>query len=417
MISVQNHRPPLSGNKRLLFLWIALVVAACSPKLQPAPAPVKPPAEKPIPPKQEEKPLVKAPPKVAVISMLLPFGLDHLSPGSNYTEISLKKANMSLDYYQGFKLALDSLSLQGYNYKLQLYDSNDDPAEAHTLAYNPKIRASDLIVGPVFPDGMKAFAAVLPGMRKPILSPLSPAPPATIQNQNLITIIPPLEYHARAAAKYINDRIKPKKVFILKSGYTEEAEYIIPFKNAIDSLSKKHIAVIQLTVIRGKLTALLPQLSATGQNVFVIPSTNQAFLMVTMRSLDTLANKHPVILFGHPNWSKFGFLKAKVLQHLKTHITSSDRVNYKSAATIAFLRDYRKIYHVEPTDFAIKGFDEGFYFGQLLGNNPDGLKIPELPDFNGLNNNFHFIKKPGLGWINTHINIFTYTNFELKQVE
>ncbi len=54
MISAQNRLLPLSGNKRLWFLITALVLAACSPKLQPV-APVKKPAEK-VP----EKPKVRA---------------------------------------------------------------------------------------------------------------------------------------------------------------------------------------------------------------------------------------------------------------------------------------------------------------------------------------------------------------------
>jgi hypothetical protein len=44
---------------------------------------------------------------------------------------------------------------------------------------------------------------------------------------------------------------------------------------------------------------------------------------------------------------------------LKTHITSTDKVDYKSADVNAFIRIYRKAYHADPTDFAIKGFRRG----------------------------------------------------------
>src|SRR4051812_242772 len=101
MISVRNHRPLLSGNKWLLFLVIALLAGACSPRVRPAPEPVKPPVEKPAEqPKPVEKP-VKAPTKTSVISMILPFGLDHMNANS-FTDATLKQATMALDYYQGF---------------------------------------------------------------------------------------------------------------------------------------------------------------------------------------------------------------------------------------------------------------------------------------------------------------------------
>ena len=38
-------------------------------------------------------------------------------------------------------------------------------------------------------------------------------------------------------------------------------------------------------------------------------------------------------------------------------------------------------------------------------------------DFTVIHNGLHFVKKPGLGWVNTHVNILMYSNFELKQVE
>jgi hypothetical protein len=415
MTSVRNHLLQLSGNKWLLFFITALVLAACSPKVRQV-APVKKPtdteAEKP---KVAEKPPVKpVSTKPLNIAMVLPLGLDHLKPGARYTSPGLTKANMSVEYYQGFKLALDSLTAGGANFKLRLYDSKDEAAQAHSLGFNPLIKNSDLIVGPVFPDGMKVFTAVL-NTKSPVVSPLSPASPATINSNNLITVMPPLEYHGWGAAQYINDKLKPKKIFVLRSGFSQEQDYVRGFKNATDSLSNKRVKVIIVTISKGQLGGLIPQLSKKEQNIFVVAATDQAFLSVTLKSLDTLNRHYPVMLFGHPSWEKFGFLKIDILQRLKTHITSGDQVDYKSDASMEFVRVYHRAYHVEPTDFAIKGFDEGMYFGrQLIDNNFAAL---DKADFTGLHNHFHFIKKNGLGWVNTHVNVLMYANFELKQVE
>jgi ABC-type branched-subunit amino acid transport system substrate-binding protein len=416
MISVPNHRLPLSGNRWLTFLIIALVAAACSPKVRPVAVQSKKnePGNAAIK-TQPDKEVKPSAPKVSNIALLLPFGLDHLRPGSSYTTVTLKEADIALDYYRGFKLALDSLTGQGYNYKLQVFDSKGEKAQAHSLALNPSVRSSDLIIGPIFPDDMKTFTGSYPNARQPIVSPLSPASPTNIKSQGLITMMPPLEYHAWGAAQYINDKIKPRKVFVLKSGYSEENDYINHFKKAIDSLSKKHIQVVYLTVIHGSLAPLIPQLSASGRNVFIMPATNQHFLTVTLRALDSLSSSYPVTVFGHPGWRTLSFLKADLLQRLDTHITSADQINYKAANTLTFIKDYRNQYHAEPSDFAIKGFDEGLYLGQLLANGD--LKNLSATDYEGLHNNFHFRKKADLGWINTHVNVYKYSNFELKKVE
>jgi hypothetical protein len=412
MTSVRNHLLPLSGNRWLIGLFTVLTIGACSPKVRRVPNPVNKPAESPAPP-PAPKPVVPPAPKVSVISLILPFNLDHIGPGLSYTLTTLKEARIAADYYRGFKSALDSLTFYGYNYKLQLFDSRDNGSQVHSLAYNPKIRASDLIVGPVFPEDIKVFTSVLTSARKPIVSPLSPESPSTFKNQNLVTVNPPLDYHAWTTARYINDHIKPQKVFILASGFSDDNKYIIPFKKALDSLSGKHIKIVTITIVRGKLNALLPQLAKDKQNIFVVPSTDQAFLTITLHSLDTLNNHYPVTLFGHPNWEHFVFLKAKQLQRLRTHITSADNVDYRSAETINFIRSYRNTWHTEPSVYALKGFDEGLYFGRLLAEN----SLKNMADFNGLHNSFHFQKITGMGLVNTHVKLLMYSNFELKKVE
>jgi hypothetical protein len=415
MISVRNRRQPSSGNKWFLFLVIALIVAACSPKVRPVYVQPKAQTQKPVVKNEPVKIIKPAAPKVSNISLLLPFDLDHLAPGSAYTSETLREAEIATNYYRGFKLALDSLTGKGYNFKVFVYDTKDQNSQAHGLATNPAIKNSDLIVGPVFPDGLKVFAGTYTNGKQPIVSPLSAAPPASYKNPNLITIMTPLEYHAWGVAKYITEQVKPQKVFVLRSGYSQENDYIIPFKKAIDSLSKKQIKIVYLTVIHGQLGPLIPEMSTTGKNVFVIPATDQHFLSVTLRGLDSLNSSYPVTVFGHPNWVKFSFLKPELLQRLNTYITSSDHIDYKAQATLDFMSNYRVAYHTEPNDFAVKGFDEGLYFGELLGT--DSLKNITQVDFTGMHNNFHVIKKPNVGYINTHVFLFKYVNFELKKVE
>lgn len=421
--SAQNRRLPLSGNKRL-WLLAMLIIGACSPKVRPPvqkPAAVTeaaPAAAKPTEQVTEvARPARQAAAKTSVISLLLPFDLDQLASARGFTRAGQRKASLAIDFYQGFKLGLDSLTGKGYSYQLRVYDSKDQPAQAHALAANTAIRNSSLMVGPVFPEDVRAFVTIPALQQRPVVSPLAPTAPAAYHNAGLITVAPPLEYHARAAALYLCRNLGARQIFVLRSGYSEENKYAAPFQKMVDSLGRKKIKVVVLNVVRGNLSPLSAQLSRTAENYFVVPSTNQSFLMVTLHSLDTLASRYPVVLFGHPNWSKFSYLHADLLQRLKTHITSADRINYRSAAAAAFIRAYRNAYHHEPAEYAFKGFDEAMYFGEVIANDQIGINKLNTFDFTGLHNSFHFIKKPGQGWINAHVNLLKYVNFELKQVE
>ncbi len=418
MTSAPNRLQPLNGNRWLLCLAVSVLFAACSPKLRPVVVqprqtePANPVVKQPV---KKAEPLKPAAPVVSTISLLLPFGTDHLAIGQSYSSVSLREADIAIAYYQGFRLALDSLTAQGYNYKLQVYDTHSDKSQARALGYNQAVRASDLIVGPVFPEDMRAFLGANSSPKQPIVSPLSPAAPSTLHSTEMITMMPPLEYHAWAAAKYIKDKIDPEKVFILRSGFSEENEYVLPFKKAIDSLGKKHIQVVSITVMHGSLAPIMAQLSPTDKNVFIVPATDQHFLTVTLRALDSLRANYPVTVFGHPNWVNFTFLKADLLQRLDTHITSSDHIDYKAPNIMAFIRRYRETYRTDATAFAIKGYDEGLYLGEQLA--AGNVKNLAQAHFNGLHNDFIFQKKTGMGWINTHVDVYKYANFELKKVE
>jgi hypothetical protein len=136
-----------------------------------------------------------------------------------------------------------------------------------------------------------------------------------------------------------------------------------------------------------------------------------------MHSLDTLAKHYPVVLFGHPSWEKYSFLHSDILQRLRTHITSADKVDYKAAATVDFMARYRKNFRSEASEYAIKGFDEGMYFGKLLGENNGNIKNMTRVDFDGIHNKFHLVKRAGVGYVNTHVNVMDYRYYELRKVE
>ncbi len=417
MTSVRSHRLPSSGNKWLIYLLSGLIWGACSPKIRPVVKPVeKKPTEVEKVPETKVVPKVTAP-KVATISLILPFELDKLDLTLNATRSGLAKADLAVEYYQGFKLALDSLAVKGNNFKLLVYDSKGEASQGHGLANNTKIRNSDLIVGPVFPETIKAFISSISGINKPVVSPLSPSAAGQYKYNNLITAAPPLEYHAWRVARYIKERIDPVKVIVLKSGYSDENKYLTPFRKAIDSLGKKQIKVIYFTVVRGNLDALIPELSQNEENIFVVPSTDQPFLTITLTALGKLSDIYPVTLFGHPSWAKASFLHTDLLQKLKTHITATDKINYKAASTNKFIKAYRHAYHTEPGEYAIKGFDEGYYFGTLLSNDTDPFKRLNKFSYDGMHNQFNFIKINGSGWINTHVSVYKYQNFELKHIE
>jgi hypothetical protein len=150
MILVPNLRPLLSGS-RFVFLIFALVIASCSKKTVPV-TKVPPPSKAPVKAAPAKEPAKKL--DIHSVALLLPFHLDEISfRTADLKEI--RKADLAIDFYQGFKLALDSLTREGFNYKLQIFDSQEGELHMVNLARARSVLNNELIIGPVFPGWHK----------------------------------------------------------------------------------------------------------------------------------------------------------------------------------------------------------------------------------------------------------------------
>src|SRR5688500_8159574 len=150
MILAQNHLLPLSGNKYSLILFAGLFLSSCSPKV------TNSSAKKTEPVKTEEKKVEKPVTRFsqANITLLIPFRLNEINL-KTATKADVEKSAMAIDFYQGFKIGVDSAAAMGLNFKLNVYDTRDNNTRVAGLIQNGGLSAANLIIGPVFPQGLK----------------------------------------------------------------------------------------------------------------------------------------------------------------------------------------------------------------------------------------------------------------------
>lgn len=87
-----------------------------------------------------------------VVSLLFPFMTSTLEPLPN-----TERPNQSvLEMYQGMRMAADSLSKTGIHLELRSYDTERDMTILKRILDSPELKNSDLIVGPLFTEQVKA---------------------------------------------------------------------------------------------------------------------------------------------------------------------------------------------------------------------------------------------------------------------
>jgi ABC-type branched-subunit amino acid transport system substrate-binding protein len=411
MISALSHRQRLSGNKFLLIFIFGVLLASCSPKVQPRsdqPAP-----EKEAPEKTSDAPEAKF--TEATISLLLPFRLNEIDAKAA-SKSQIDRAALAINFYQGFKLGLDSAASSGLNFKLNVFDSQDNPAKLDNLLKSGALLQSNLVVGPAFPDGLKYLRNYSIEHKINVVSPLAASHPSEINNPNLISVVNNIDLHAQKIGSHVSRSYKTESTIVVLINPRGEADEVFagPLRRYFQNVKSNKFLFQEYASV----FALETRLVKGKKYVLLLGSYNRKFVAETIDKLLKMQGAGMnVDLYGHPNWTKQNYTVEK-LQRLNTIVSSSYHINYKSPAVIAFVRKYRNAYNYEPGEYSFKGYDVGFYFGkQLASHGTDFIKYLTREKYNGLHNAMSFVYDNKTGYINTSLMLLQYRNFSLNVIE
>lgn len=419
MILVRSHRPRLSGNKLMTFVLLSLIAfGACTPRAK-VMVPRSTSGEEPDAPvviTDPEEPAEVAPASIAhQIALLLPFELNRLT-GGRPTEADIKRAALALDFYQGFELGLEKVTAEGGNFRLEVLDSRDDELEVARLARSVAVREAHLVVGPIFPKSIKAFADNAGLNREGVLqvSPLAATMPSEFNLPNLVSITSPIMVHVRALAKRIEMTYRRGDVILLyRTDESSSQQFLPPLKEELRLLG----AQIVVREVHSE-EELLEHLRTEATNLVVCGSTNRFRVMTIAdqlrRQMDT--NGYQIRLFGHPNWAKLDFSTGAGLERLETEITSSFHIAKGSGPVREFEKRYLAEFGVAATEFAYKGYDAGCFFGELLLRHGDDYHRHLTNTlFEGLHNSFDFQYNPQWGYVNEAIHFLVFRQGEFSR--
>ena len=113
------------------------------------------------------------------VALVLPFKLDQtlaldmVAMAKTKTNFPLVSA-YAIDFYLGFKAAIDSLTTKDFEINLELYDEDEKDSLKHTqLLSELKSKQIDFIFGPLYANGFKSIAQKAKELSIPIITPIT----------------------------------------------------------------------------------------------------------------------------------------------------------------------------------------------------------------------------------------------------
>ena len=361
------------------------------------------------------------------VSLILPFKLnqiDAIDPSAivksnmNFPQISA----LAIDFYLGFKHAIDSLRSKDFDVKIDLQDLDDkDSINLVSILNTLNAKQTDFIFGPLYANGFKTISQRAKELNIPIVSPITQQNKFLFDNVYASKTNPSQYTMLESLADYILDSIKPKKAKVILNISSEkdakEMGFVKAFKQYYNEKARKLGYGLKDTVFVSKGIEGIKKNYAEGmKNVVVSLSNNQVLITDFTTQLNLYANKKDFTLCGWQSTTGIDNIDQEYLNLLNYTFPAANNITNLKAYT-SIIPKYQAVQNTYPSEFYFIGFDIAMYYLKNLKTfGPEFVfRLNELPAESNYMR-FKFTRPDNsTGFDNNGIYIFKYANYQLVE--
>ena len=354
------------------------------------------------------------------IALLLPFGLNNI----NFDSLQIAKSqlnndkllNLSLDFYLGTSVAIDSITSYGIPVEMNVFDTNNSSdADIYEIINNNDIKDYDLVIGPLTPKAFNYTSKLLKNEPVLLVSPLSKV---TYSNNVINTITEDDILYERIVSFVESDTTLSKKYIISDSENLITSNKLKErFKNATQFYSTINESGVDTKSL------VLDDLDSTfvdKKNIIFLETKDQGFVSNVTSILNSFVNDSIQIslyttssnkAFSGNNISNYN------LSNLKFHYPSINKpLDFKLYSN--FIKNFSSIYNFIPNKYVIRGYDLILDLLLRLSSDEINFNSSDFTETEHIENKFNYLKnKDSLGYRNISTFIIKYENLELKVVD
>lgn len=356
------------------------------------------------------------------IGLLLPFKLAELD-FINVDEIARAKASfpatqaLAMDFYTGFKKAVDSLSSKDFDVSLSLFDIDEkDSLKIEALCKSYDFKKLDAVFGPLYSTEFKLVSSRAKSLSIPVVSPLTQQN-KILYNNALVSKINPSQYTLiEGLADYCSDSLMSSSNIMIVNTVPKDLPYLKSFKAEYNDnlILKGKTLKDTIKVVKG-IAGVKAAYVEGKKNVVVVLTNNHVYLQDFITQLASFSEKKDIMLVGFNSVTSIDNLDQGYLNKLQFHFATANHVDYENPATRQLARQYQDVFSTDPSDYYFQGFDIATYYLSNLKNQGPAffLNLDKLPG-KGLSTDFKFYRPDTYtGFENQALSIYKYLDFKL----
>ena len=347
--------------------------------------------------------------------LLLPFNIAKIEGDTlNSTSKRLKKdkfLNMTLDFYAGALIAIDSAKTLGLTIDVSIFDSQEtkNTSAISSIVKENNLQNSNVVIGPFYQSNVDRTAELLASSDVAVISPLSKD--QSVSFPNVFQSVPSPDAVKNAMFEYM--RSKGGKIIAVvdkKKGST--IQYI--------KENHKDVQFSALTANGGVSADNLKSLFVKDKMNYVVMETgNTGMIKTTVAAMLSAMSAYKVQLVILETNETLDTDEVSIANLAKLNLMypSVNREN-ESPEALIFEKEFKKKNRVDPSVFATRGFDITFDTMMRLSQDKKYQNTIEEVATEQVDNKFEYYKKEGGGYANKGIYILYYdTDLTIKEAK
>ena len=347
------------------------------------------------------------------LALLFPFNINKIESDTlTTTQERLKKdkfLNLTLDFYSGALMAIDSARVLGMNVDIKILDSQEskNSSNVSALVQQNNLATMDAIIGPFYQSNVEKLAELVEPSKTPVISPLSKE--VGKKFSNLYQSMPSLELLRNSIFDYMRSN-GGNIIAVIDSKKSGVKQYIQDMQKdtKIVGLSAKNTFVAD---------SLKVHLQKGKMNYVVIASESTGMILSSTTAMLNFQKDYQIqMVIMEPNETlDFEEISLTRLTKLKLLYPSLSKPNETEEAN-QFDAKYKKINKIIPNEYAIRGFDVTFDTLLRLSQEKTFEETAQTTSTEQIENKFDYVENSSNGYINKGVYILFYdTDLSIKQ--
>ncbi len=306
------------------------------------------------------------------VDVLVPLYLDELVVNNKpaYKDRVPDKALPGMSFYEGIKLAADTLSNLGYSIDVFVHDITQKGLAPEEMIKKGELKQSDLIIGALQSNNLAVVAEFSQNNNINFISAFSPSD-ANIRDNPFFTLLQPtLETHCERLKTAMFKQFTDQNIFLFYR--TNNGTDSLAYSYIIDSSDEKFNKIRHN--FNKILCNVLPQknqlqrfFDSTKQNVIIMPIVDNVYAEGILQQLSTWFPEYQFSCYGMPTWKLMNTLKkADAYPNIAVNFTSPFYYDISTPAGQLLSSNYKKQFGTKPLEMVFRGYETLYWYAYLL---------------------------------------------------